>query len=187
MSGFADPNATHDPATSTSPPAAWGDIVRDDVVWLGGDSASGNGKPMCRVYYLSDTSVATATFTALSFLSERYDVGGCHSTASNQSRLTVPSGGGGVYQIGGNATFDANATGIRELRIRLNGTTYIAASSATTVSASGGQSMNVSCDYKLTAADYVELVAYQTSGGLLDVLASSNISPEFWWSWQGVG
>lgn len=184
---YSDPQGTHNPATGTSPPAAWGDLVRDDVVWLAGDSGSGNGKPMCRVYYLSNSSIATATFTAISFLSERYDVGGCHSTASNQSRLTVPTGGDGVYHIGGNATFAANATGIRELRIRLNGSTYIAVQSDTTVSASGDHSMNVSCEYKLVAADYVELVVYQTSGGLLNVNASTNYSPEFWWSWQGVG
>ena len=187
MAGYADPQGTHNPATGTSPPAAFGDLVRDDIVWLAGDSASGNGKPMCRVYNSSSLSVATATFTALTFNSERYDVGGCHSTSSNTSRLTAPSGGGGVYHITGHATFAANATGIREVRIRLNGATYIAAVSDTTVSASGDHSMVVSCDYKLTAADYVELVVYQSSGGLLNVTFSGNVTPEFSWHWLGVG
>ncbi len=187
MSGYADPNGTHNPATGTSPPAAWGDLIRDDVVWLAGDATSGNPKPMARVYHAVTVSIASATFTALAFNSERYDVGGCHSTSSNTERLTVPSGGGGVYHITGTATFASNATGIRELRIRLNGATYIAAQSATTVSASGDHSMNVTCDYKLAAADYVELVAYQSSGGLLNVTYSTNVTPEFSWFWVGVG
>ena len=184
---YSDPQGTHNPSTGTSPPAAWGDLVRDDIVWLAGDSASGNGKPMCRVYNSASLSVATATFTALTFNSERYDVGGCHSTATNTGRLTAPTGGAGVYHITAHATFASNATGIRECRIRLNGATYIAAMSATSVSASGDHSMSVSCDYKLAAADYVELVAYQSSGGLLDVTFSANITPEFSWHWVGVG
>lgn len=182
---YSDPNSTHTPSTGTSPPAAWGTVVRSDIVWLAGDPTS--GKPMCRVYNSAALSIATATFTALTFDSERYDVGGCHSTASNTGRLTAPSGGGGVYHITAHATFAANATGIRELRIRLNGATYIAALSDTAVSASGDHSMTVSCDYKLSATDYVEVVVYQSSGGLLNATFSGNVTPEFSWFWVGLG
>lgn len=187
MSGFSDPNGTHDPASSTVPPAAWGDLVRDDIVWLGGDSASGNGKPMCRVYNSAALSIATATATVITFNSERYDVGGCHSTSSNTGRLTVPSGGGGVYHIGGSVSFAANATGIRNVSIRLNGTTVIDGLDAHAASAAGPLTLSVNTEYKLAAADYVELLVTQTSGGLLNVSAAGNYSPEFHWSWLGVG
>ena len=183
MTGYADPQATHNPATGGIPPASWGDMLRDDIVWLAGDSASGNPKPMCRVYNSAAISTATATFTALTFDSERYDVGGCHSTSSNTGRLTVPTGGGGVYSIFGNIKFASNATGLRVARIRLNGTTYIAADE----NAPDATTLCVKTEYKLAAADYVELVAYQASGGLLNVSLDANFSPEFGMSWIGLG
>lgn len=186
MSGYGDPNSVHNPATGTSPPAAWGDLVRDDIVWIAGDSASGNPKPMARVYNSASLSVATATWTYLTFNSERYDVGGGHSTSVNTDRLTVPSGGGGVYHIGGTISFAANATGIRAIGIWLNGTTLIASHDVTSVTATN-QDLAIGCDYKLAAAEYVTLGAYQTSGGLLNVSASGNYSPEFHWHWVGLG
>lgn len=186
MAGYSDPQGTHNPANGISPPASWGDLVRDNIVWLAGDAASGNPKPMCRVYNSASISTATATFTALTFDSERYDVGGCHSTSSNTGRLTVPTGGGGVYQLWGIAKFATNGTGIRIARIRLNGATYIGAAEVPG-SSTDATTVNVSCQYKLAAADYVELVTYQSSGGLLNVSLDANFSPEFGMSWVGVG
>lgn len=34
MASYTDPQTVHNPATGTSPPAAWGDTVRDDIVYL---------------------------------------------------------------------------------------------------------------------------------------------------------
>ena len=34
--------------------------------------------------------------------------------------------------------------------------------------------------YQLTAGDYVEVRAYQNSGGALNVNSTANYSPEFW-------
>jgi hypothetical protein len=183
---YSDPNSVHVPSSGTSPPAAWGGVIRDDVAWLAGDVASGNPKPMCRAYHASSQSIATATNSSVALDSERYDVGNCHSTTTNNSRLTVPAGGGGIYHIGGAATFASNATGIRIVWILYNGTTRISEQDAPSVSANTC-SLQVSCDYKLAAGDYVELQAYQTSGGLLSVTSNSNWSPEFWFHWIGVG
>ena len=183
---YSDPNGTHNPATGTSPPAAWGDLVRDDIVWLAGDAASGNPKPMCRVYNSAGLNIATATWTDLTMNSERYDVGGCHSTSVNTARLTVPAGGGGVYHIGGSVSFASNATGVRAIGIWLNGTTLLASNGVTVVSATN-QDLTIGTDYKLAAADYVTLRVYQSSGGILAVSSSANNSPEFYWSWAGLG
>lgn len=184
--GIVDTNSIHNPATGTSPPAAWGDAVRDNLVWLAGDGASGNPKPMCRVYNSASQNVATATDFVLSFNSERYDVGGMHSTTTNTSRITIPSGGGGVYHIGGSVNWNNTDTdGIRQLVILLNGATRLAV-----VEASGGVngSMSVvSCDYKLAASDYIELLVYQNSGSIIAVNSSGNYSPEFFCHWVGVG
>lgn len=186
MASYTDVQSIHNPATGTSPPATWGDGVRAALSFVAGDSASGNSKPMCRVYNSAALSVATATNTVLTMDSERYDVGSCHSTSSNTSRLTVPAGCGGIYHIGGVAMFAANATGVRAIWLMLNGATRIV-QQAQPASSATDQSITVSCDYKLTAADYVELYVYQSSGGLLNINSSANYSPEMWFHWLGVG
>ena len=53
----------------------------------------------CSAWNSATQSVPASTFTVLTFDSEDYDVGGLHSTVTNTSRLTVPSGGDGLYLI----------------------------------------------------------------------------------------
>lgn len=184
---YSDPQTTHNPATGTSPPAAWGDAVRDDIVWLAGDATSGGGKPMCRVYHNASQSVATATWTSLAFNSERYDVGSMHSTVTNNSRITIPSGGGGVYHISGQATFANDATGGRLIRVKLNASTVILGEILFPASSSFSTGMAVAGDYKLSAGDYLTLEVYQSSGGILSVDSFSAYTPEFACHWVGVG
>lgn len=161
----------------------WNTDMVDNVKWLAHESSG--GAPMARVYNSTNFSVATASLTAITFNSERFDVGSCHSTSSNTSRLTVPSGGGGVYEIGGCVQYAANATGVRSTSVYLNGTTPIAVNSLPSVAAVAF-AHQVSCFYRLSAADYVELCIYQTSGGNLNIEAASNYSPEFWFRWVGI-
>lgn len=180
---YSDPQSTHNPATGGVPPASWGDAVRDGIVWLAGDAASGGPKPMTTAYNSAAQSIATATATALTMDSERYDVGGCHSTSSNTSRLTVPSGAGGVYAIGASVKWTNSSTsGFRQLALRLNGATTIAVIEGD--GTTNETALTISKDYKLSATDYVEAVVYQTSGGLL---STGSTGTEVWWHWVGVG
>lgn len=172
-----DPATVNNPTAGQPATAAWGDAVRDAAVYLG------TGKPHCRVYNNANFSVgSSATWTSITFNTERFDVGAMHSTASNQSRIVVPTGEGGKYLIGGSLAFATNATGRRLMRILLNGTTVICqAELPLSSSESGG---NLTTIYNLAAADYVELQAYQSSGGALNVIAGTNYSPEFWAMWM---
>ena len=140
-------------------------------------------KPNARVYNSGAISLATGSVTALTFDSERYDKGaGSHSTSSNTGRLTVPTSCGGVYLIGGNVSFASNSTGVRQIGIRINGSTTIAQVYVNTNS-SADCNLSICTAYSLAAADYVELMAFQNSGGNLNVQVSAG-SPEFWWVWQ---
>lgn len=183
---YSDPQTTHNPATGTSPPAAWGDAVRDDIVWLAGDATSGGSKPMCRVYHNADQNVATATWTSLALNSERYDVGSMHSTVTNNSRITIPSGGGGVYHVFASVRFATNATGIRAVRLWLNGATSIGQRNNSATSTDPCH-LGISVDYKFAAADYIEVQVYQASGGTLAMTSTSAEAPEFGCHWVGVG
>lgn len=132
--------------------------------------------PQARVYNSSNISTSTATITALSFDSERYDSGALHATGGTASRLTAQITG--LYHIGGNIRWAASATGIRQIAVRLNGTTFIAVQYIT---ATGGDTaLSIATDWQMTKGDYVELTAYQTSGGTLNVITSDALSPEFW-------
>ena len=129
-----------------------------------------------RVYDASNQSITTATETAMAQDSEMYDTGGYHDNSTNNSRLTAPVTG--YYNITGHIRFAGNATGLRWIGIREGGATYIARQHAQEVEASA-VSLSVSADYYLAAAEYVELIVYQSSGGNLDVQTAAEYSSRF--------
>jgi hypothetical protein len=158
--------------------ANWNSDVVDNAAWLGRDA------PHARVYNSTSFSHTTSgNWLAVTFDSERYDTGAMHSTASNTTRLTVPSGAGGVYAIGGTVDFAANTTGQRGIGLWLNGSTFLAKNVVDAL-ASGGNQMSVYTEYLLAASDYVELLTYQSSGGALTISATGDTSPEFYASWR---
>lgn len=167
------------PVTATTiSVSTFGSLVSGDVDYLA------VSKPNCRVYNSANIAITTATLTALTFDSERYDKGaGSHSTSVNTGRLTVPTSCGGVYMIFGHVSFASNNTGSRIIAIRLNGATYIARVYAPATQ-SADTEMSISTCYNLAAADYVELVVYQNSGGNLNAQVVANYACEFGWVWQ---
>lgn len=174
MAWPGDPNSVQDAAAGAPLQAARLDIDRDCIMYLG------TNRPHCRVYNSSSISVANNTNVALTFNSERQDVGAMHSTSSNTGRITVTDAG--FYRVGGGVEFASNGTGRRSIAIRLNGATYIAAHSANADAAAAHQ-MTISTEYQFAATDYVELVVFQTSGGALNVSVVGNYSPEFSACW----
>lgn len=134
--------------------------------------------PQARVFNSANIAITTGTVTALTFDSERYDNGSLHSTSANTSRLTAPITG--LYMIGGHVRFAANATGTRQVLIRLNGATFLEPDSKANLGAGAAVDFTVTTAYQLVAGDYVELIVFQDSGGNLNVTAAGNLSPEFW-------
>jgi len=125
-------------------------------------------------------SIPNNTNTALTWNAENYDSDGFHSTATNTSRLTVPSGKAGYYKIWGCNVFDVDATGRRTAQIQVNGTTYITRDEPT-ASASAYPGAVVTTTYYLNDGDYVEYVVFQTSGttmGLPNSASSANFGME---------
>lgn len=177
---YADPQSTHNPATGTIAPAAWGDAVRDALEYLA------RNRPHCRVYRTTNQSIANTTTTALTFDAERVDVGGMHSTSSNTGRITIPTGEGGFYIIGANVQFAINGTGYRQLSLRLNGSTLIGTKSILATTGIAATNLAIEVAYQFAAGDYIEVTVAQSSGGALNVETAANTSPEFWAVWQSV-
>jgi hypothetical protein len=127
-----------------------------------------------RVYRTTDQSLTHATTSALSFNAERYDTSALHDNVTNNDRLTAPVAG--YYLISGTVAFDNNATGTRQVQIEINSTTTIQVTNANTA---GFTFLSVTAIYQMAAGDYARLLAYQTSGGALNVRALANYSLEF--------
>ena len=152
------------------------DIDHTGLTGTGG----GIGDHGARVYNSAVQSIATSTDTAITFNSERYDTDAYHDTASNTSRLTVPTGQGGTYIIGWTLGYAANVTGTRSAGVKLNGTTFINYDRRPTAAGGNPSHLIGNVIYRLVATDYVELIGFQDSGGALNTVQGANYSPEFW-------
>lgn len=142
--------------------------------------------PGARVYNSANIDPNPSSWTPLSLDSERTDAEAMHSATAAYRRLVVPSGGDGLYLIGGSVTFDTSGASsggsIKGLRIVLNSTIIIAERLIGVVHGSLDYALSLCTLYELAAADYVELVAYTSTD--VDIVASGNSSPEFWAVWQ---
>jgi hypothetical protein len=122
-------------------------------------------------------SIANASEVTILFDTEDYDTDGFHSTSSNTSRITIPTGKGGKYLVTMQAM--VNSVGYpTQGGFNKNGsnliTTYTAA-----VAGSGQPSrpcIQISQQFSLAAGDYIELFVYQATGAAADV-TGNNYTP----------
>lgn len=139
-------------------------------------SAGATAYTGAKVYNSANITLANDTATALTFNSESWDTDNCHSTTSNTSRLTAKTAG--KYQVTGLVWFAWNATGQRSLYVYKNGTVHGQVSENYNT-ASASTMLNITIEIELAVDDYVELYAYQNSGGNLDVRYLSERTPYF--------
>lgn len=172
-----------DPATIQNP--ATGDAIGADHVdgIIANQQYGFDSHPRARVYNSANIALTNGSFTTLTYNSERYDSGGCHSTVSNTSRLTVPASEGGLYVIGGNVEVTASAATIIASRLLVNGTTEIArVGPGSTGNSTAALRLLIQTEWELAAGDYVEQQVFVNAGSL-NALVLSNYSPEMWFRW----
>lgn len=119
-------------------------------------------------YRSTNTSINNATYTAVTWPNEYFDTDGFHSTTTNTSRFTVPTGKDGKYLVTSLVRFLANTTGIRIASLYKNGVELYQGSNKNPLS-SGGTSLQFSWQGSLVATDYLEVFVYQDSGGALNI------------------
>ncbi len=127
----------------------------------------GNG---ARVRHNTAQSLADATFTSVQFNTSERDTDGFYDPAA-PTRLTVPSGLEGEYLLSAQVEFAANSTGNRQLGIRVNGTTTVV--SDIRVGLSVITRLIVHTQVRLNAGSYLEVRAFQNSGGALNINSNS--------------
>lgn len=136
------------------------------VKWA--SAASGSSFVGCSLYKSSAQSISNNTWTTITWDSEYYDTDAFHSTSFSTSRITIPSGKGGKYQINAVGFFPANSTGVRLIKVAKNGTDFgYGVWNASSGSADPTVTI-LSLTRDLVAGDYIELLAYQNSGGNLN-------------------
>ncbi len=151
------------------------------------DSASGLLKniviPRVRCHDTGNQSTNSGTFTAITFNSNDYDsFTSMHSTSTNTSRITISVAG--KYRLTAGIKFAANATGNRAARFLLNGATVIAEDHC--FASTGGTevtSFTLCAERNFAATDFIEVQAFQSSGGALNVITDADDSPNFAASW----
>ncbi len=88
----------------------------------------------------------------------------------------------GTYLIGGSAGWDntGSVSGVRTLGLRKNGTTLLALQTNFPDTSSDVGYQNVQAVTVMSAADYVELVAFQNNGIAIPITVAAQVSPELW-------
>ena len=156
--------------------------VRDKIEALsvgGGSSFVG-----CRLTASGAQSITSGTLPALTFDGETFDTSGFHDNATNNTRITIPGGMGGYYEAGGRVEFANNTSGARIVGVTKNGSTsYFPGQMQGGVPGSGASLIwtVTTGPLSLAAGDYLELNAYQDSGGGLNTTNTR----EFWIKFLG--
>lgn len=169
-----------------NPPKTWvpleGAISSDMNTYVRDNTNFLYSPPSARVYNNAAIEVPNNDTKELPFNQERKDTDNIHSTSSNPTRLTCKTPGN--YSVYGNVRFASNATGSRIVAIRKNGTDVYASARIPAVNG-GTTNIPIYTEIDLEAGDYVELTAWQNSGGPLNVESEAFFTPEFGMSWKG--
>jgi hypothetical protein len=127
----------------------------------------------CLLYHSATQTVANGVEGALAFNSEIRDDKAFHDTSTNNSRITVPTGFGGIYTLSGSIQVDADLVtggGGSFLAFKVNGASYIG---GVKVLPGVGLYHAHAGIANLAVADYVEFMFLNASGSTRTVSASS--------------
>lgn len=132
--------------------------------------------PSCGVYNSANISIPNGAATAITWNSEDWDNDSMHSTSSNTSRLIATKTG--VYTLDYRFYAAGGLTWI--FTIRVNGATAIFADN------DFDTIFSRSISIKLTANDYVEILAQHNGGGANNITYTINESPKASLSWKNM-
>ena len=131
----------------------------------------------CAVYNSTSQTVNNGVTAAIDFDSERFDPSGMHSIVTSPSRITIATAG--KYMIG--ASVSSSGATSPEIYLQVNR----ASSGPRIAVGDGGTGYTLTRLYQMAAADYIELVAVNNTGGSRQIVAAGNYSPELWCYYVG--
>ena len=122
------------------------------------------GSPIVRVRHATNQSVA-AGGTTLAWDTEDLDTDTMHDPVTNNSRLTAKTGG--TYLILANLVLDSSFASGDNFELRLNGASTLDLIDAD----ASGLNVKLETIYALAQNDYVEIRAFNGTGGARNVVA----------------
>lgn len=175
MAGLPVPN----PATAVPgeflTSALWNAQVRDAVGFLTHVPVFSAQQTVQQSYGSNSSSPAPVLLD-----SETLDSDGGHSTTTSTSRYTVQTAG--IYSAIGTVAFVTAATGSRAVLIAVNG---VAVRQTVLPTLATGNTWSGQCSWMgpLSVGDYVEMWAWQTSGGNLLTSNNPGLNPSLTLHW----
>lgn len=159
---YIDPASVHNPSPGTSPPASWGDTVRDDLQFLARPAG-------CVVVRAAAQSIPDDTNVNMQFTApDLRDTDGFHDPVADGTAIIVPAGLGGWYACSAAVEWSASTVGRRQAILTVNAGVAIISRQAP-VNA-GASNQIVAGDLLLPAGAILRLMVAQTSGGTLSVI-----------------
>jgi hypothetical protein len=116
----------------------------------------------CRLTKSADQAIGSNALTAITFNVETFDTDGFHDNATNNTRITIPTGKSGKYSVIARFSWDTTTTTYKYWRIRKNQTNILTFGVADGTALEYVQIADI---LDLTAGDYIEFECYQNSGG----------------------
>lgn len=117
-----------------------------------------------RVRKAAAQSIGTGAEAAITFDTEDFDTDAFHDNSTNPTRVTIPAGLGGRYLVGGVVRFASMTAGVGYAMLKVNGADYIAQSIGDAEN-SNNTAFTVVTLRAFSVGDYIELIAFQNSGG----------------------
>jgi hypothetical protein len=121
----------------------------------------------------SVTSISSGSWTTVAFNTEGWDDAAFHDNVTNNSRLTIPSGGDGRYLITAGAEMAMTDNGDYGIAIPLNGTRGTCVEYHDDGALTENSKLSISCIFNLAATNYVELQLFQQSGAAKNTVAAN--------------
>ena len=136
------------------------------VIGADGNPAWGGGL-YCSVNRDAPMSVPNNADTAIVWDAETSDAAAMHDPSTNPSRITIP--GPGIWLVSAVVRFATNATGYRRIRLATDGAASSYLIDNNVGSAATDIWLNFAWPVYASAAHYYEVLAFQNSGGALNV------------------
>lgn len=135
-------------------------------------------KPIaCKTNKTVVQAISTGNATALTFDNDEYDTATLHDSAGSGTKITVPTTG--LYRVSAYLEWETSAAGpSRVLTLRKNGVTTLR-EVVDIATASNVCAQHISEPFSLTAADYIEVLGTQGSGGNLNIEDTAFFSVEY--------
>lgn len=157
------------PVAGTVIAVSWADQVVRQLGYLTGTPLTGDDeRPYAVIRQTVAQALTSGASAAVLFDAEDIDTNNGHSTTSNTSRWTCPTGKSGWFSATYSAGFVSNATGDRRAWMSITGGSTQYGESIASAAGAHQTFLSGADRFFLNAGDYVQLNLVQYSGGSLN-------------------